>query len=165
MRFLTTTRFSLLELASVVALLMVLAALAIPSWYRTQLRTKRAEVPVVLEGLREHQVAYHAANDGFALQSTDPHPATPPGKTTRPWFDGSVPDSFEALDFEPDGDVYGQYRMRDTFVMGEWMLQIIGVCDVDGHGPQFYERWQLPMDAVTAGWEQQTFCPPGLECF
>src|SRR5688572_5942241 len=56
-------RFTIVEVMIVVAIIAILAAIAIPALTEMQLRSKKAELPLVLGGIRDASAAYLAAGD------------------------------------------------------------------------------------------------------
>ena len=70
--------FTLVEMMIVVAIIMILAAVAIPQLNQMQLKSKSAEVPLNISGIRTAQFAYGAANDGY-IAATGLVPSGSPG--------------------------------------------------------------------------------------
>lgn len=102
--------FSLVELMAVVAIIMILAAVAIPLVQAASARAKLAELPICTEGIATAHVAYIAAMDASAVQAGF-HPDTNPGKTLRPWTPGGP---FAVIDWAPDGQVRGSYQLNNA---------------------------------------------------
>lgn len=101
-------RFTLVEMMIVVAIVMVLAAIAIPELHEAQLKAKRGEVLVNVPAIRVADVAYAAAFDVY-IGTLTYNPTSAWGKSRRPW-DTSV-SGWSALGWRPDGDVYGTYAV------------------------------------------------------
>lgn len=121
-----------------VAIVAVLAAIAIPAVVEYQLRTKRAEVGPNTSGLFDALVAYAAAHDSWG--SAPVCPWTSPGKVPRSFSAGCGDYAqFQALGWEPDGDVYCNYGLP-----GASVLPNVGSgkhayarCDIDGDALQY----------------------------
>ena len=110
----------------VVAIIGILAAIAVPNFVDMQYRSKRAEVPTNVEGIKTAQIAYDAAYDKWAEQATfwpDPNP----DKQARAWTPGSA---FDTLGWSPDGVVRGSYKVIGT---SSGNFKVTGICDVDGN--------------------------------
>jgi len=117
--------FTLVELMIVVAIIGILAAIAVPNFVSMQYRSKRAEVPTNVEGIKTAEIAYDAAFDKYAEQFTfwpDPNP----GKAARTWTAGSA---FDTLGWSPDGIVRGSYKVES---ISSGNFEVTGICDVDG---------------------------------
>ena len=122
----TRKGFTLVELMIVVAIIGILAAIAIPNFTSMQHRSKRAEVPSNVDGIKTAQIAYDAAYDDFVTVSTL-MPDSSPGKQQRPWLTGS---GFDTLGWSPDGEVRGSYITKGN----NTQMKVQGTCDVDGDG-------------------------------
>ena len=57
--------FTLIELMIVVAIIGILAAIAVPSFLRYQLRAKRSEAYANLEAIAKAETSYYATNGVF----------------------------------------------------------------------------------------------------
>jgi type II secretory pathway pseudopilin PulG len=100
-------RFTLLELVIVLAVMATLAALAIPQLYGMSLRARRAEVYVDVDGIRNAELAYAHAYDDYLFIGQQ-NPPLAPGRAAQRWTTGTL---FDVLGFEPDGAVFGSYRV------------------------------------------------------
>ena len=100
--------FTLIELMIVVAIIGILAAIAIPNFLAMQLRSKRAELPSNLDGVRTAEKAYHAEWDAFTTAVATP--AAAPGRTQINFTTGGL-NAFQNLGWVADGKVRGQYQV------------------------------------------------------
>lgn len=157
--------FTLVELMVVVAIVMVLAAIAIPNLYDMQLRAKLAEAPLNVDGILVSSTSYNADNDLYILHNVW-HPDNDPAKTARPWTSGT---NFDRLGWNPDGDVRCSYVVNScnngciigacgsACPIGECAVAH-AECNVDGGGqrqcawggtgasPSQGVRWKYPPD-------------------
>lgn len=145
--------FSLFELMVVIAVLVTLAALALPSLYNAQLKAKVAEVPLNVDGIVAAELAYLSAHDRVVFYNVD-NPAGLPSKTRRPW-DPTTP--LAATGYRPDGDVYGSYSTRDPGVPGV-VLRVGAKTDVDAD-------FNFAYTDADIGGETNTWCGISDPCF
>jgi len=112
-KFLRSSKgFSLIELMIVVAIIAILAAIAIPSFLRFQMKSKTSEATANLGAIRTCQESYRAENDTYidqggvggapALGGTD---ATPDEWTDADLF------SFQDTGYAPDGPTRYRYQV------------------------------------------------------
>ncbi len=127
----TSKGFTLIELMIVVAIIGILAAIAIPNFLAMQLRSKRAELPTNLDGVRTAEKAYHAEWDAFTTAA-----ATPAASPTRAQvnFSAGGLTAFQNLGWVADGKVRGQYNVvaapGASFQTDDFTATSLG--DVDG---------------------------------
>ncbi len=123
--------FTLVELMIVVAIIGILAAIAIPNFVEMQYRSKRAEVPVLVRGIKDAERAIEAEQNAYLVVTA--HPTSTPGKKPRDWGGGN--NAFQILGWAPDGKVRGQYSVATTASSSSSPagdFKVTGVCDVDG---------------------------------
>ena len=99
-------RFTLVELMIVVALIMILAAIAVPQFQSMQLKAKRGELAGNLRGIFDAQRAYYAAHDTMLTVSQKPVLTSVLGKQFNSWVTGTA---FDSMGWAPDGQVRGTY--------------------------------------------------------
>jgi prepilin-type N-terminal cleavage/methylation domain-containing protein len=107
-------RFTLVELMIAIAIVAILAAIAVPLVATAQMKAKRAEAPLNLDGIMGAIAAYHAALNDPPPGNSGFQPSSLPGKALRPWDDGSIPTQFTAMGWAPDGLVRGRYYYQDN---------------------------------------------------
>jgi type IV pilus assembly protein PilA len=117
--------FTLVELMIVVAIIGILAAIAIPNFVSMQYKTKRAEVPSNLKGIKTGELAYESNFDVFVECAS--YPGTPT-KTTQQWVK-TASGGFASMGWSPDGDVRGSYDVTTA----AFNFTATGVSDVDGN--------------------------------
>jgi type IV pilus assembly protein PilA len=91
----------------VVAIIGVIAAVAIPSFLRFQLKSKTAEASLNIEAIRKGEVTYRAEFGDYV--SAAPSPATNGGTGRLPFVD--VGGGFSTIGWEPEGRVYFNYAV------------------------------------------------------
>jgi type II secretory pathway pseudopilin PulG len=131
-------RFTLVEMMIVVAIIIVLAAIAVPKFNEAQLKAKRSEVPLNLDGITVAMLAYDAAHDKYVFQGG----WVPNGtfnKKTRAWVTTSA---YQTIGFRPDGWVRGGYYSP---AFGTTGVDTVGECDVDDDGTITYFLARIDM--------------------
>lgn len=82
--------FTIIELMVVMAIVGGLAAVAIPTFYSLQLRSKKAEAKAIFGAIRNSQTAFRSTFDGYA-DITTMTPAVVPGLTATTWPNAPCP--------------------------------------------------------------------------
>ena len=124
--------FTLIELMITVAIVGILSAIALPHYNHMLLRSKRAEVPMLLDAIRTTEMGYRAEWGEFT--SCELSPIDVPGRKAVSFPATIFTDlDWNELGWIPDGKVYGQYKVEAappdsgiaTFVSN-------GYADIDG---------------------------------
>lgn len=124
--------FTLVELMIVVAIMMVLAAIAIPNFYQMQIRARATELPLNFTGIQDAVAAYlhsfdrYPAGPGGNLP-LHPTPTANLGKTATAWQ--PAPADWAMLGWSPDGAVRCSYETDETLIPYDYYIG--GYCDVD----------------------------------
>jgi type IV pilus assembly protein PilA len=126
--------FTLVEVLIVVAIIGVMAAIAIPSFLRYQLRAKVGEALVNIRALATAEETFFTEHGHYVSTATPAPPALPSG--ARLLWVGN-PD-FDELGWAPEGASYFQYlTSADEQGLGRFTIESAG--DVDGDGvPSFF---------------------------
>lgn len=119
--------FSVLELAIVIAIIGILAAIAIPRYTELQLRAKTAELEPNVDALRDAEILYEVSFGEYL--GAPNRPVGLPGSGTRPW-DPDDADGYDAIGWAPDGELRGQYTV--TVIPTGFQAKGISDCDDDG---------------------------------
>jgi type II secretory pathway pseudopilin PulG len=126
----------------VVSIVSILAAIAVPEFQEMQLKAKRSEVPVNVDGITTAHLAYEAANDRYLFQTS----WVPNGtftKKTRPWITTST---YQAIGYRPEGAVRGGYYSPAWGTNG---VDTVGRCDVDNDNINTLFRARLDQGVIT----------------
>src|SRR5262245_49806012 len=128
----------MIELMIVVGIIGVLAAIAIPTFLRYQLRTRASETLTHLKGIAATEDAYYAEHGTYVSVPT-PVPTSLLGGTQRvPWPGGT---RFDVIGWAPEGGVVFQYAVRADDPAGAGALTRFTAettADLDNDGTQSY---------------------------
>ena len=138
--------FTLIELMIAVAIVASLAALAIPSYLRFQLRTKAAEARANLASIKTSEHAYFGEFDRYVAAA--PTPGGAEGTNRRAWSGGGVAD-FDQLGFLPIGDVLFTYAVDIDATASAFTAGARG--DLDGNGAPSEFGYVHPVPGMSAG--------------
>lgn len=120
------------ELMVTVAIIGVLSAIAVPTWRESQFRTKRAEIPANVAGIRTAQLGYYAAWSRF-VQETDYYPRSlsldGDDRQLVDWPDVGAGGGFDTLGWSPNGAVRGVYWIP---LGDDSVFEIDAACNIDG---------------------------------
>jgi len=126
--------FTIIEILIVVAIVGILAAIAIPSFLRYQLRARSSEAVTNIAAIAVAQKA-HFAERGFYVSAALPVPAAIPGGAAVAFTGGP---GFDELGWAPEGRVYFQYLMSaDDVGRGRFTIEAASDIDIDGE-PSFF---------------------------
>ena len=132
----------MIELMIVVAIIGILAATAIPSFLRYQLKAKSAEVKSNISAIRIVEESVFSANGSYMPAAAEP-PIVP--GSTKARFNSAAPD-YAALGWTPEGEVYFSYAVvvsadgagytadAAADLDADGVLQIHGYANPDGSG-------------------------------
>jgi type IV pilus assembly protein PilA len=128
--------FTLIELMIVVAIIGILAAIAIPNFLRFQLRSKASEGKINLAGIRTAQESYYAEVGSYAAWSDVPASLPAQNRTawgvTCPQPPDSTSPTICLLGWEPEGDIYFQYRVQTNANNSAFFGEAQSDIDADG---------------------------------
>lgn len=112
---------------ALVACIGVGAAIAIPNFVAMQLKSKRAEVPSYVAGIKTAELAYDASFDEFVAVGNEAEARREIGRAQREWTSDGA---WDKLGWSPDGKVRGAYWVDVRGIE----FTVHGICDVDGDG-------------------------------
>ena len=138
--------FTLIELMIAVAIVGTLAALAIPSYLRFQLRSKAAEARANLASIATSENAYFGEFNRYVPAA--PTPAGAEGPNRRAWAGGGSAD-FDKLGFVPIGDVLFTYAVDVDASFAAFTAGARG--DLDGNGAPSEFGYVHPIAGMSAG--------------
>lgn len=117
------------ELLIGAAVVVVLVLIAVPILMGTGKKSARAEVPLLVDQIRELELTYRASFGDYV--SAEPSPRAPHlvDAVAVAWSSNRGFDTIGFAPPEPDA-VYGSYKIAAT----ETGFTVTGTCDVDGDG-------------------------------
>jgi len=117
-----------------VAVIGILASIAIPQYRHFLMRSRRAELPLNVDGLRTTELAYQLVWGSYTSCAVTPDPIPGRVQVVFPATDSTDMD-WNMLGWVPDGKVYGQYEVVANEAVGENAEFVAnGYADVDGDG-------------------------------
>lgn len=126
--FRSSKGFSLIELMIVVAIIAILAAIAIPSFLRFQMKSKTSEATANLGAIRTCEESYKAENDTYFDQGPAPALAGLDSQTHL-WTAADLL-TFEDIGYAPDGPTRYQYAVTGSDVV-TFVATAVGDLDDD----------------------------------
>jgi prepilin-type N-terminal cleavage/methylation domain-containing protein len=137
--------FTLVELMIVVAIVGVLSAIAVSNFHEAQMRAKRQEAVVNIDGIATAQVGYEAANDTYVTTATSPGTSlTKQLRKFNPALSG-----WPELGWQPDGEVRCNYKASGFG--GDTWYRVDATCDIDNDNRTMIMRYYSP-ESSTPGW-------------
>jgi prepilin-type N-terminal cleavage/methylation domain-containing protein len=129
--------FTLVELMITVALIGILAATAVVSFQRYQLRSKRSEALVNLGAMKKAHLAYFHEYGAFIPCAPSPALAGYPWVDKQNWQPtggfSSIPGlGFDALGWLPEGPTYFDYDTNAQQGANGWLFTAAAYGDTDG---------------------------------
>jgi len=150
----------LIEMMIVVAIVAVLAATALPSYLRYQLRARVTEASVNLQAISKAQETYWAEFGTYVSVPT-PVPTSLPGPSKTAWPSGS---GFGVLGWAPEGSVSFQYLVTADRAGGTGGLLRYTAeagADLDGDGVRSFFAYVKPAQRSNQGMDGNL---PGTTC-
>jgi type IV pilus assembly protein PilA len=139
--------FTLIELMIVVAIVGILAAIAIPSFMRFQLKAKAGEAKTNLAAIRTAEESYQAEHGDYLAQATQV-PASAPAPQKLAW-PASAAGGFGEIGWAPEGPVYYRYAVQASAGGAQFTAEAIA--DIDGNGVRSEWAYVKPLPGAASG--------------
>jgi type IV pilus assembly protein PilA len=149
--------FTLIELMIVVAIIGILAAIAIPSFIKFQLRSKTSEAKTNIASIRTAEDGYFSEFGTYVSAALTPTVAPSPNK--NPWAGAGLA-PFDTVGWRPEGEVYFVYAVNG--VTNAFTVAAIGNLDGDATPSQFAYFRGLPFSIFGPGPPIGTCTPTGV---
>jgi type IV pilus assembly protein PilA len=132
----------------VVAIVGILAAIAIPSFLRFQMKAKAGEAKTNLAAIRTAEESYQAEHGEYVAQATQV-PASAPSAHKLVW-PASAAGGFAEIGWAPEGPVYYRYAVQAASVGGA-QFTAEAVADIDGNGLRSEWAFVKPLPGAASG--------------
>ena len=134
-----TAGFTLIELMIVVAIIAIIAAIAIPNLLRSRMQSNESSAIGNLRTINGAEVAFHAANNHYAITFDELTTATPAfldgnWAATKSGYDFALAGAVQNFTANGDPNVPGTTGNRYFFVDGSGVIRFstTGTADVGG---------------------------------
>jgi type IV pilus assembly protein PilA len=132
----------------VVAIVGILAAIAIPSFMRFQLKARAGEAKSNLAAIRTAEESYQAEHGEYKAQASQvPASAPTPQKLVWPT---SAAGGFGEIGWAPEGPVYYRYAVQASSVGGA-QFTAEAIADIDGNGTRSEWAYVKPPEGAASG--------------
>ena len=126
--------FSLIELMIVVAIIGLLAAIAIPTYARFQMKAKTSEAKTNLASIQTAEESYYTEYGRYLTAAVEP--ATIPGPSQVDFSTSAT--GYQTLGFVPEGRVYFSYGVAVATSLEDSGYSADAGADIDGNGDNQY---------------------------
>jgi len=139
--------FTLIELMIAVAIVGILAAVAIPTFMRFQMKAKAGEAKTNLSAIRTAEESYRAEHGNYLAQAAQvPASALSTERTAWPASAGG----FEEIGWAPEGPVYYRYAVQAPS-SGAPQFTAEAIADIDGNGVPSEWAFVKPVPGAASG--------------
>ena len=112
----------------IIPILGVIASIAIPGFISHQHKAKQAEAFLILQQIRDAEIAYEASTSSYVEAIF--YPSFVPTQDKQPWVIENSGE-FKRLNWSPEGEVRGVYSVTTTSNLD---FRAVGMMDIDGDG-------------------------------